>query len=202
MLVGSHVLFKGGVAFQKHLNQMHKVALTVGDAIKRCTFREVPNDEVKRIFAGGYQGGPYVLPIAPQGHELPLDDQLPKIPETSQPRTDQESWDFVKDPKHFLAEYPCVVLTTSGEWRELHCPVCKCNATKQNKKFITGVRGFYDHVNDMHPESKISGDQGPGAVLKACTKRVLSVEGVTKLRDGIIGAPKGKWKIVNSLSQR
>ncbi|KAK5121749.1 hypothetical protein LTR85_004624 [Meristemomyces frigidus] len=193
MATVSHQLFRGGVAFQKHLATTHQPSMTVAEAVKRCTFRIVPDDEVKSIHADGAAGMPYV-PLFSQGpFDPPPPAPLPTTPDTilTNP-SHKEAWDFVKDARYYLEDIPSVVLALNGEWWELHCPVCGCNATKQDRKYIKGTRSFYDHIKFAHPESKISASQGPGPVLAGCKKKVMSVEDVMKLRDGVAGAKEVK----------
>ncbi|KAK4544391.1 hypothetical protein LTR36_004282 [Oleoguttula mirabilis] len=54
-------LYKGGYAFQKHLSLTHKRrVVSIAETIKQCTFRTVPDEEVKGILVKGAAGMPYI----------------------------------------------------------------------------------------------------------------------------------------------
>lgn len=92
----------------------------------------------------------------------------------------------------FLPESSLIVKSRSGEWVELHCPICKGNTQAPGELAIFGLNFFRNHLDIAHDINEPDDQE----LVELCTKRVCDfgllraiVKGVVKPRIVHVKAP-------------
>ena len=83
----------------------------------------------------------------------------------------------------FLEESDLIVKSRSGEWVELHCPMCKGNTQAASELAIARFNFFRNHLDIVHDINEPDDQE----LLELCTKRVCDFD---YLRDIVKGGAK------------
>lgn len=83
----------------------------------------------------------------------------------------------------FLEESDLIVKSRSGEWVELHCPICKGNTQAPGELAFPGFNFFRNHLDIVHDINEPDDQE----LVELCTKRTCHFE---YLRDIVKGGVK------------
>lgn len=82
----------------------------------------------------------------------------------------------------FLPESNLIVKSRSGEWVELHCPICKGNTQAPGELAILGFNFFRNHLDIVHDINEPDDQE----LVELCTKRVCDFGLVRAIVKGVV----------------
>ncbi|KAK1057727.1 hypothetical protein LTR12_006428 [Friedmanniomyces endolithicus] len=174
----------GVEAMLNHLiGSHHCEPMSMSQVIALCQSRAVRISAGHNICAEGDAGVPYVemITAAAESTRVITGRALQDLSK----EWSKVGWAWGMHPENSIPAAPHIVRHPVGRWFVLACPVCHGNSSSHGKMgFLSGPRGFYNHLCQGHDEVPKARIGGLAATIELCQVRELSRDEVEHLKFG------------------